>query len=109
MLLAGLASLSMGNAHAEDRPTRYDVDAHCSELANTNDGFSPEVMQRCLIAQNDALDRVKRIWAATPAYIQRDCDARARLHGEDDYAVLEKCIQDQLRQALPDVTLPRRR
>jgi hypothetical protein len=91
---------------ADERPARYDMDGHCARLSNTSDGFSPEVMQRCLVAQSDALDQVKRLWASTPEYIQRDCDLRVHAGGDEDYVLLEKCVHDQLHQALPEVALP---
>ncbi|PKU24433.1 hypothetical protein [Telmatospirillum siberiense] len=102
LLLATVCS----SAIADERPSRYDMDAHCSRLANTNDGFSPEVMQKCLLTQSDALDQIKRVWPDTAEYIQRDCDLRARAGGDEDYALLQKCIRDQTRQATPDVVLP---
>lgn len=105
ILLIGVL-LSTATAMADERPSRYDMDAHCSRLANTIDGFSPEVMQNCLVGQSDALDRVKRVWRDTPEYIQRDCDLRAHAGGDEDYALLQKCIHDQTRQAIPDVALP---
>ncbi|MDR3439122.1 hypothetical protein [Telmatospirillum sp.] len=104
--LALLLSIAGSMAFADERPARYDMDGYCARLSNTSDGFSPEVMQRCLVAQSDALDQVKRLWANTPDYIQRDCDLRTRARGDEDYTLLEKCIHDQLHQSPPDVALP---
>lgn len=107
-MLAGAAVLLATGASSpsDERPSRYDVDDHCSRLANTSDGFSSEVMQSCLSAQGDALDQIKRIWPGTPQYIREDCDARSRAHGDEDYVSLDRCIRDQLRQAPPDVVFP---
>lgn len=93
-------------AAAEDRPPRYDEDALCNRMANSNDGFSPEAMQKCLMTQNDALGEIRRVWRRTPDYIQRDCDRRARNDGDKDYVLLQKCIHDQTRQAPPDEVMP---
>ncbi|CCG42676.1 hypothetical protein [Magnetospirillum molischianum] len=93
-------------AWAEARPPRYDVNGLCRRLANTPDGIDVQLEQKCLRDQSDALDTVKRLWLDTPAYIQRDCDLRARADGDKDYALLRKCIRDQLNQTQPDVILP---
>lgn len=106
VLAASLLAMGCSAAVADDRPSRYDMDSHCSRLANSNEGFSPEVMQKCLLAQSDALDQIKRVWSDTPDYIQHDCDLRGRAGGEGDYVLLQKCIRDQTRQATPDVVLP---
>jgi hypothetical protein len=90
-------------AWAEARPPRYDVNGLCRRLAATNDGIDTEREQSCLRAQSDALDAVKRVWLDTPDYIQRDCDLRARGDGDKDYALLRKCIRDQLNQTQPDL------
>ncbi|MTJ81809.1 MAG: hypothetical protein F8N37_12430 [Telmatospirillum sp.] len=110
---AGAAFVTLAVAHgfsarADDRPQRFDMNGLCGRQANTPDGRSSEVEQRCIMAQSDAQASVRRIWPTTPVYIQRDCTLRARAEGEGDYALLLKCIRDQLGQAQPDVVLPKR-
>lgn len=100
-ILVLLAALAVPAA-ADERPPRYDLDGHCSRLSNTPDGFSPETMTRCLVTQGDALESVRRVWPDTPAYIQRDCDLRARVNRDEDYLILDRCIRDQRRQEQAD-------
>lgn len=91
-----------GTGHAAGaRPPRYDEDALCGARANTVDGFSADLEQKCFQNQDDALDAVKRLWEQTPDYIRQDCDRRARVEGDPDYEILRNCMRDQLRQALP--------
>jgi hypothetical protein len=97
-----LALVLAGAARADERPPRYDLDGHCSRLSNTQDGFSTEGMTQCLLLQSDALDSLRRVWPDTPAYIQRDCDLRARVDRDEDYLILVKCIHDQLREEQAD-------
>lgn len=88
--------------YADDRPPRYDVDGLCNRLAATLDGFSVELQQQCVQRRNDAVDAIRRVWRTVPDYIQRECDQRARAHGDQDYLILQSCIHDLIRQSLPD-------
>lgn len=100
-----LAVLAAAQVKADERPPRYDLDGHCSRLSNTSDGFSPESMSRCLSAQSDALESVRRVWPGTPAYIQRDCDLRAKANRDEDYLILERCLRDETRQSDEGTTI----
>jgi len=95
-------AIAAAPAVADDRPPRYDLDGHCSRLSDTPDGFSPETMTACLVAQGDALEAVRRVWSDTPEYIQRDCDLRARVNRDEDYLILDRCVRDQLRKEQAD-------
>jgi hypothetical protein len=108
---AGLLALflclpALDAARAEARPPRFDVDSHCSLVANTPDGFSVELEQQCFQRQSDAEDSIKRVWDETPEYIQDDCTVRSRASGDADYEILRQCIHDEMRQALPGVAMP---
>lgn len=102
-LLILLALFAAPPLKADERPPRYDVDGHCATLANTPDGFSDETMARCLSAQSEALDSVRRVWPGAPDYIQRDCDLRARVERDEDYLILDRCVRTQLRQEQADI------
>jgi hypothetical protein len=106
-----LAALALGLLHAlparaDDRPPRYDLDAHCSRAANTLDGFDVNLQQQCFRDQEDALAALKRIWEDTPVYIQDDCDQRARADDDQDYTLLYGCVRDLLSQADPNAVTP---
>ncbi len=83
---------------ASDRPPRFDVDALCNNRALTPDGVSPESKAMCMSAQGDALDAVRRVWTATPVFIQDDCSYQAKADRDGDYQILEACIRAQTRQ-----------
>ncbi len=103
-LLAALLLLAAGPTRADDRPPRFDVDGHCSSIANHVDGFDSGAMSRCLMGQGDALDTLQRLWPDTPTYIQDDCLRRARRGGGDqDYVWLLRCVRTQKSQEVPVV------
>lgn len=101
-LLTALALLISVPALADERPPRYDIDGLCSRRSDTPDGFSSETMAQCLSGQEDSLEAVRRIWPDTPAYIQRDCDLRAKVEREGDFQILDACVRTQLRQQQAD-------
>lgn len=99
-----LIMLPAAPAPAAERPPRLDVDSVCAGQATGPDGFSPEGMQRCLSAQEDAQDSVRRLWPSVPDYIQRDCEVRVKARHEESYIVLEQCVKDLMRRETTDLT-----
>ena len=101
LLCASLLLLSNA-ASADERPPRYDIDGYCHLGASSPDGFDSAAMAKCLTTEDDAESHLRRLWNSTPEYIQRECDAHARMGGNEDYVQLDICVRDQLKLQLAE-------
>jgi hypothetical protein len=89
------AVLPISIAVADETPIpRYDVKAHCNELANFGGTFSQMVMSSCLGMEQTAYDKIKKDWTNIPNSIRRYCNQIATFGGSgSSYSVFESCIE----------------
>jgi hypothetical protein len=80
---------------ADETPIpRYDVKAHCSELANFGGTYSQMVMSSCLGMEQIAYNKTKKIWSKIPNAIRQYCNQLATFGGAgSSYLVFESCIE----------------
>ncbi len=96
-------ALLLHAAVASERPSRFDIDGHCSRSSNGDEDSSSNRQLACIAEQDEALESVKRVWADLPESVQQDCEFRARAGHDEDYTLLDRCVRNQLRQTAPPV------
>jgi len=94
--IAVLLSVSPVVAHA-DGPPRYDVEAHCKEVANFGGSYSASLDNACLEQEQNAYDGLKANWAEVPIKAREHCDEIARFGGHGSYNLLQACIQQEVK------------
>ena len=93
-LLAATAAalLSLNLAHAQQTP-RYDVEAHCEQVAGFGGDFSSTMYNSCIDQEQSAYDNLKDRWSGLSARIRGHCDEVAGFGGPGSYTMLESCVQ----------------
>lgn len=81
-------------AHA-DTPPRYDVEAHCKEVASFGGTYSASLDNACLDQEQMAYDALKADWTNVPTDARAHCDEVARFGGHGSYNLLQACIQQE--------------
>ena len=89
--------LPAGTAMA-DMP-RYDVKAHCAEIASFGGSYSESLNQSCFEMEQVAYDGLKPGWDALPSAMRTHCDEIARFGESGSYSLLEACIQQEAKAA----------
>lgn len=94
LLLAGaaLASLCAHPALAQSLP-RYDVKAHCREVAAFGGAFSESTMDGCMQMEQSAYNQLKTTYPNLSANRRKHCDEVASFGGHGSYSTLQGCIQ----------------
>ncbi|PZQ14333.1 MAG: hypothetical protein DI565_13015 [Ancylobacter novellus] len=94
VLLAGalLASLQSHPVTAQSLP-RYDVKAHCREVAAFGGAFSESTMDGCMQMEQTAYDQLKRTFPDLSTSMRKHCDEVASFGGHGSYSTLQGCIQ----------------
>ena len=93
-----VATLSAGRAEAADMP-RYNVKAHCNEIANVGGSYSAMIMKSCFQQEQSAYDQLKPHWADLPAPMRTHCDEIATVGSPGSYVILQSCIKMELDSA----------
>ncbi|QTP60943.1 hypothetical protein HNO53_20825 [Billgrantia antri] len=78
--------------NAQEMP-RYDVEAHCEEIASFGGEFSNMTYNGCIQMEQSAYDGLKGQWASLPGNIQRHCDEIATFASPGSYSTLQGCVQ----------------
>lgn len=78
-------------ASAQQVP-RFDVEAHCEELAGFGGEYSNTMYNTCIDVEQSAYDGLKGQWASLPASIRNHCEELARFGGPGSYSMLETCV-----------------
>lgn len=89
--LAIAVALSGASALA-DMP-RYDVEAHCTEIAGFGGTYSHSLFNGCMDQEQSAYDTLKEAWSTLPAEIRAHCDEIAAFSSPGSYALLQGCVQ----------------
>jgi hypothetical protein len=102
------AAISLGSPHAGAHGLlpvanqargflpRYDLEAHCKELASFVRSYSEALENACLAREQSAYDALKNGWSDVPAEARTHCDIVARCCGTGSYFLLHACIQQEL-------------
>src|SRR5437660_8260042 len=77
---------------AQEMP-RFDVDAHCRQVAGFGGSFSQTVFGSCLDMEQSAYDGMKAGWLTLPAAARQHCVQVASFGGPGSYSILQSCIQ----------------
>jgi hypothetical protein len=92
-LIFAAALLIPVGAAAFEAPPRYDVEAHCNELAGFGGSFSESTLETCFRMEQEAYDKLKPAWASISASVRGHCDELARFGGHGSYSALSTCIR----------------
>jgi hypothetical protein len=90
-LLALVAFLWAGAAAAE--MPRYQVEAHCKEIASFGGSYSASLFNACFDMEQVAYNGLKPRWDRLPHAMRGHCDDIASFGGPGSYALLESCVQ----------------
>ena len=88
-LLSSLLSASA--AHAE--MPRYDVEAHCKQVASVGGAYSASLYNGCFDMEQSAYNSLRSRWDGLPASMRKHCDDVASFAGVGSYSLLEGCIR----------------
>jgi len=89
----GCAALAWtGDAQAQQLP-RFDVQAHCEEIAAFGGSYSASSYNGCIQMEQSAYNSLKQSWGRVPQRIRTHCLEIARYGGGGDYSSLEGCIE----------------
>lgn len=75
---------------AQELP-RFDVKAHCHEVASFGGTYSALTERGCFDLEQSSYDSLKREWADLPASVKRECISVASFGG-GDYMTLRGCV-----------------
>jgi len=89
-LLVLLLSSASQLALAQDMP-RFDVEAHCEEVAEFADG-SHQIFNSCIQMEQNAYNGLKAHWANVGGRIRSHCQEVAQFSG-GSYQILQSCVQ----------------
>lgn len=88
--IAAIALLWSVQAIAQDMP-RFDVEAHCEEIAEFGGG-SHQIYNGCIQMEQGAYNTLKGRWANVSARIRNHCVDIAQFGG-GSYQILHGCVQ----------------
>lgn len=89
-------ALWSGASFAGELP-RFDVEAHCQELASFG-GSSNVMFNTCIEMEQQAYNGLKDRWAGLPAGIRNECTDLASFGG-GDYSMLATCVKMETQAA----------
>ena len=89
--LVGAVVLLPLNAFAQ--MPRYDVPAHCEEIAGVGGTYSNSLYNSCMKMEQQAYDALKPRWSALNETIRRHCDEIATVAGPGSYSMLASCVE----------------
>ena len=92
MIAAGLISLPLS---AKADIVRFDVEAHCTQIAGFGGNFSHEMFNFCISAEQDAYDGLKGRWSSIAPTITAHCVEIASFAGPGSYEMLQFCINEE--------------
>lgn len=84
-----LAAASLA-ASAQDMP-RFDVEAHCEQVAEFAGG-SHQIFNSCIQMEQNAYNGLKARWASVGGRIRSHCQEVAQFSG-GSYQILQSCVQ----------------
>jgi len=83
---------------------RYDVEAHCREIASFSGDYSAMMYDGCFDMEQAAYDTLKVRWDGLPATMRSHCDQIATFAGAGSYSMLEGCVQMEEQASSTDNT-----
>ncbi|MCL3883668.1 hypothetical protein [Marivita sp. GX14005] len=90
LMLAGI-----GTSVAMAGPPRYDVDTHCTTIAEFGGTYSAEMYNYCVESEQSAYNALKPQWDTLPAQVQAHCNKIASF-GTPSYEMLEYCVKEEM-------------
>ena len=78
---------------------RFDVEAHCNEIASFGGAFSESLNSACFEQEQDAYDGLKSDWDRLPTDMKQHCQEIAEFGGGGSYSLLQACIQQEAEAA----------
>ena len=83
---------------------RYDVEAHCNEVAGFGGEFSEMMYDGCFDMEQAAYNNLKDRWTDLPGRMRGHCEDIASFGGPGSYSMLEGCVQMEEAAASTDNT-----
>ena len=93
-----IAGMLVAGPTLADMP-RFDVEAHCKEIASYGGSFSESLNRSCFDMEQAAYDSLKPDWDGLPSAMQLHCEDIARYAGSGSYSLLESCVQQEAKAA----------
>jgi hypothetical protein len=81
------------------KPPRFDVRAHCREVASFGGSYSAVLDKRCSDLEQTAYDNLLPIWAQLPIEMKKHCTEVARVRRSGSYSLLEGCVSLEINAA----------
>ena len=85
------AGSALPSASSAQMP-RYDVPAHCEEIAGIDGTHSNSLYNSCMKMEQQAYDALKARWSALNESIRRHCDEIATVARPGSYSMLASCV-----------------
>ncbi len=93
LLLSVLAAsfVAFSGANARTRLPEYNIDAHCKDIATATSMLSRGMLDKCVINELKARERLGAVWVALPDVRRDRCVAAVRRISHS-YLLLEACM-----------------
>jgi len=91
-------------ARADDVMPRFDVAAHCKEVASFGGTYSAMMEQQCMKMEQGDYDSLKQRWPGLPESMKDHCLQVASFGGTASYMMLNQCVKMELEAGSADKT-----
>jgi hypothetical protein len=89
IVLCGVAA-----AQSQSVP-RYNVDAHCKEVASVGGNYSEMLFGACMDEEQGSYNSLKPAWSHLPGAMRAHCDEVATVGGSGSYMLLKACVDQE--------------
>lgn len=100
-IIAGFGLFSLVTSaptSAADMP-RFDVEAHCKQIASFGGSYSAVLDKACFDQEQQAYDRLKPVFGQLTDAMSAHCEQIASFGGPGSYTLLEACISQEIQAA----------
>ncbi|WP_158967936.1 hypothetical protein [Chachezhania sediminis] len=74
---------------------RFDVEAHCNEIAGAGGTYSSEMYNFCVRQEQTAYNSLKARWDAISSNVRAHCTQVASFGGPGSYEMLSFCVEQE--------------
>lgn len=89
---------------ADEAMPRFDVPAHCKEVASFGGTYSAMMEQQCMKMEQADYDSLKPRWPELPQSMKDHCLQVSGFGGEPSYMMLNQCVKMELEAGSADST-----